>query len=260
MRRLLAGVCLAAGFAAPAAATSIAPSAFGAGSMMESFEGMSSLDPNVGSVSLFGAPVDALVEPGAVKAYAFPGPLALTAPIPNPGIMNQGPYVHDFALGNDVQNDWGGSRIVDDAADVPFGSAYLGAFDPSGGVASVEFTFAQPMVRVGAYVTGAVGETVTLQAFGAGGALLESQTLPTVDLPLWGSNFLGIENAAGIRSIVVSGADLGLDGLTFEPAVVVPVPELGTLPSVGVGLVGLLGLATMGRGRRMRAAEGRRCG
>jgi hypothetical protein len=63
----------------------------------------------------------------------------------------------------------------------------------------------------------------------------------TVPVASWGSNFFGIERAEGIRRVVFSGADFGLDGLTFEQSSPTPVPEPGSATLVGLGL-GALGL------------------
>ena len=78
-------------------------------------------------------------------------------------------------------------------------------------------------------------------AYDAAGMLLESVTIGTVPVANWGNNFFGLERSEGIRSVVFSGADFGIDGLTFEGSpVVVPEPATGVL--VGLGLV-VLGLA-----------------
>jgi hypothetical protein len=225
----LAGVALAA---APALATPIGPGAFGVAQVFESFEGQT-VGPNV-RLGL-GA---SLLEPGSVSAYTFTSGVMLTSPIPNPGFASQGAFIHDFALGADVTNNWGGARVVNDAGDIPFGTAYLGAFHPSGGTASIELSFASDQDRVGAYVTGATGATLQLDVYDASGALLESSSIGTVDLPLWSSNFLGIENSGGIRRVVFSGTDFGIDGLTFERSSI-PIPEPGTFSTLTLGLLGI---------------------
>lgn len=222
-----------------ATATPIGAGAFGPGAQVESFEG---LVPGANIPLGLGA---SLLHPGTVSAYHFATAVALTSPIPNPGYAAAGPFVHDFALGADVQNNWGGARVVNDAGDVPFGSAYLGAFAGSG-TASITFTFDAPMARVGAYVTGLTGSTVRLDVYDDANVLLETLVLNTVELPQWGTNFLGLEQLGGIRHAVFTGVDFGLDGLTFEPPLVVT-PEPGTLSAVGLGLVGLVGLAMFGR-------------
>ena len=147
-----------------------------------------------------------------------------------------------------MSNNWGGARVVNDASDIAFGTAYLGVFHPSGGTASVEFTFASDQDRVGAYVTGATGATIQLDVYDASGTLLESSSLGTVDLPLWSSNFLGIENSGGIRRVVFSGTDFGVDALTFEHDSV-PIPETSPLSALALGL---LGIAVVRRGSRTR--------
>jgi len=245
---LLAALALAA---PSASATPIGAGAFGPLAAVESFEG---LTPGANVRLGLGA---SLLEPGTVSAFHFATAVALTSPVPNPGFASAGAFVHDFARGTDVQNSWGGARIVNDAGDVPFGSAYLGAFISGPGSASVGFTFDAPMLRVGASVTGVTSGTVRLDVYDDADVLLESHLLNTVDLALWGGNFLGIENAAGIRRAVFSGADFGIDGLTFEAAPVV-VPEPGTLSTLALGLTGLLGLAMIGRRPAALAARARR--
>jgi len=244
MRRIFLPVAaLALALAGPASATSIGPGAFGSGKVVESFEG---LTPGANVSLALGA---SLLAPGTTSAFTFASGVALTSPIPNPGVFNDGAFVHDFALGSDVTNNWGGTRVLNGAtsSNIPFGKAYIGAFDQGTLTASIAFTFASPVDKVGAYVTGAVGTTVTMSVYSASGALLESGSIATVDLAQWSSNFLGIQNSAGIKRVVFSGRDFGLDGLTWEP--VVAVPELATLPSFGFGLLGLLGIAVFGRER-----------
>jgi hypothetical protein len=234
---LLAALAL---LAAPAAsALPIGAGAFGALAVVESFEGQTP-GPNIP----LGLGVS-LLHPGTVSAFAFPSGVALTAPIPNPGYAAGGAFLHDFALGADVHNHWGGARIVNDAGDVPFGSAYVGAFAPGPGTVSLTFTFAAPMQRVGAYVSGLTASTVALDVYDDSDALVGSHVVGTVELAQWGTNFLGFEHLAGIRRAVFRGVDFGLDGLTFE-AGAIPVPEPGTLSALALGLAGLAGLALFG--------------
>ncbi len=235
----------AACLAGTAAATPIAPGAFGAGAVAEDFEGQTA-GANVGNVTLMGVHVNSLLAPALVGNLALPSGAAELGG-PNPGVDNGGAFLHDFALGNDVTNNWGGFRLVNDAGDVPSGSSYIGATHPSGGTVSIEFDFAADQDRVGAYVTGFVLTNVTLDVYDASIALLESLSVATVDLASWGSNFLGIENLAGIRRAVFSGTDFGLDLMTSEAAAPLAAPEPATALPVGGGLAGLAGLAVMGR-------------
>jgi hypothetical protein len=246
MRRFPTAVLLGALALAPtpeSSATPVGDGAFGALASVESFEG---LVPGANLALGLGA---SLLEPGTVSAFDFATPVSLTEPIPNPGFDAGGAFVHDFALGTDVQNNWGGTRVVNDAGDLPLGSAYLGAFASGPGTVSVAFRFAAPMARVGAYVTGLTASTVRLDVYDDADVLLESHVLGTVDLAQWGVNFLGIESAAGIRRAVFTGTDFGMDGLTFE-AGLLAVPEPGTFSTVALGLTGLVGLAAFGGRRR----------
>ncbi len=232
---------LALAVSAPTASTAlpITPGAFGALATVESFEGHTpgaNLELGLGQ---------SLLEPGTVSVFDFGSGVRLTSPVPNPGFASGGAFLHDFALGSDVQNNWGGGRVVNDAGDVPFGSAYLGAFHPGTGTVSVAFQFDTLQQRVGAYVTGVTGMDVQLAVYGDGATLLETLTLGTVDLNQWPANFLGLEQLTGIRTVVFSGRDFGIDGLTFESSLLV-VPEPDTLSALALGLIGLVGLAMLG--------------
>jgi hypothetical protein len=245
MNRLLVGLAFALLLPLSAAATPIGAGAFGSGATIESFEGIV-VGPNVGQ-SVFAN----ILEPGIVGSYAFASGVTLIAPIPNPGTMNNGAFVHDFSLPPGATNGWGTNGSVSSAANVPFGSAYLGAFDNLNGASvltSVAFDFGSDMLRAGAYVTGAAGTMVHVDAYGALGNLLESTQIATVPVASWSSNFLGLESSSGIRRLVFSGVDFGLDGLTFEGGTIVPTPE----PSVAILLLG--GLIGLGATRRRAPA------
>ena len=249
MRRTLSTLALtalAALAAAPASAISISDSAFGAAKVVESFEGLT-VGPNV-TLGLG----TSIVQPGAVSAFSFASGVILTSPVPNPGLFNKGPFVHDFALGSGITNNWGTNGNVASAANVPFGTAYMGAFAGSGN-ASITLDFAMPQDRVGAYVTGVNGTTVTMRVYDSSGTLLESVSAATVPVGSWGTNFVGIQRPDQISRVVFSAPDFGLDGLTFENDLVL-VPEATTLSSLLIGLTGLCGLAVIGRDSRAPVA------
>jgi hypothetical protein len=239
--RVFTALFIAALFAASSGhAIPITPAAFGGAVVVESFEGLV-LGPNI-RIGM-GA---SLLEPGTVSAYAFPSGVLLTTPVPNPGVLNQGVFVHDFARGADVTNNWGATGIVNDGGDVPFGDAYLGAFHPSTGSVSFTLSFATPMDRVGAYVTGVAGSTIAMQVYDAGGTLLETVSTGAVALGGWNTNFLGIQRPEQISRVVFTGRDFGIDGFNYEDEVLL-VPEPATLHAMLLGLLGMTGLAAIGR-------------
>ena len=235
-RNVLAIYSLGLLLTVPAVAIQITPAAFTATAAVESFEGLSLAVPNVAASGWTG-----IVEPGANSAFTFASGATLSSPVPNPGAASNGAFVHDFAIGCCITNNWGANGAVASAADVVFGSAYLGAFDNLTGVTnpvSVELSFASAMGRVGGYITGGQGASVTLAAYAVGGALLESVSMPTGPVASWGSQFLGVERSEGIARVVVSGVDFGFDGLTFEAAPMV-VPEPASALLLGFGMFGL---------------------
>ena len=259
MRRLFAlQLCAAALLAAGSAfATPITPAAFTSFEVIESFEAVAT-GPNVN----IGLGVS-LLQPGIVSAYTFASGVTLSSPIPNPGVFNSGPFIHDFARGSDVQNTWGTTGTVNDPTDVPFGTAYLGAFKASGvGTTTFTFTFATPQDRVGAYVEGASGSTITMRTYDGSGTLLDTLVGSPVTLSSWSGNFVGSQVANRISRVTFTGLDFGIDGLTFEDNPLL-VPEPSTASALLLGLLGLCGIAAVGRDQRAlatfrtRAAERR---
>jgi len=243
-RTLCALAAVAALAAGPASAIQIGAGAFGAGKIVESFEG---LTPGANITLGLGA---SLLQPGTVSAFPFASGVVLTGPIPNPGVFNTGAFIHDFALATDVTNNWSANGSVSSAANVPMGAAYMGAFAGSGN-AYLQLDFATPQDRVGAYVTGVSGSSVAMSVYDASGTLLESHSVATVPVASWGTNFIGIERANQISRVVFTAPDFGIDGLTFENDPLL-VPEPSTLATLAMGLAGMWGLAVIGRGDRLR--------
>jgi hypothetical protein len=246
MRPRLAALALAslALGAEPLLAAPIGTSAFSGTQTVENFEGMA-VGANVGATAFAN-----IFSPGVSGPYTFSTGIVLNGT--NPGLFANGAFVHDAALAGAVNN-WAANGSVGNAAQVPDpwglpSSSYLGAFDSLGtGSALLDISFTQDMTRVGAFVAGAAGSTITLEAYDALGNLLESMTIASPTVAAWGSSFVGLERSEGIRRVVFRGADFGLDGLTFEAA---PVPE----PSVMLlASVGALGLWLLGE-RRPRAS------
>jgi hypothetical protein len=242
MRKRLASLLAACALVSvPALAAPITPAAFTPARVVENFEGVAA-GPNV-ATSAFAN----IVLPGSVSAYTFSSGVSVLGP--NPGLFANGAFLHDAAQAGAVNN-WGANGNVATAADVPdpwglASSAYLGAFDSLGaGSASIELSFASDMHRVGAWVAGVSGGTITLETYDASNALLETVTIAAPSVAAWGTSFLGIERAEGIRRVVFRGQDFGLDGLTFDAT---PLP----LPEPKLGLLILVALAAgFWRGRR----------
>jgi len=251
MKRILAGLVASCFLPVAASATSIGVGAFGASAIIESFEGV------VVGLNVRQSPFANIVEPGLLGNYTFGSGITLSSPVPNPGTMSNGAFVHDFSLPAGASNGWGANGSVASATDVPFGTAYLGAFDNLHGATvptSLALDFATDVLRAGAYVTGAAGATVRIDVYGSLGNLLESAQVATVPVSAWKTNFLGIESTSGIRRVVFSGVDFGIDGLAFESSGgIVPVSEPSTMVFM---LVGLIGLAAAGRRtRRLRPPQ-----
>ncbi|MFA5111496.1 MAG: hypothetical protein WC443_08835 [Desulfobaccales bacterium] len=205
----------------------IGPEDFSAQAAIEGFEGISPATANTGALE-FGN----FFAIGTQTSYTFNSGVTLTNPCPALPVANGGPYIEDFNYSGGV-NTWGANGTANQA---PFGKSYLGFYNET---AYVEFTFDQPMYRVGAYVTGAPG-TVRLEAY-HNADLIASTSVATVPVAAWSSNFIGIASD-GITKVILRGADVGIDNLTYEPA---PVPP--TLILFGSGLLGLWGVC---RGRR----------
>jgi hypothetical protein len=219
MKRLLAGLVASCFLPAAASATSIGAGAFGASAIIESFEGVA-----VG-LNVRQSPFANIVEPGLFGNYTFGSGITLSSPVPNPGTMSNGAF-----------------------------DSLHGATVPT----SFAFDFATDVLRMGAYVTGAAAATVRIDVYGSLGNLLESAQVATVPVSAWKTNFLGIESTSGIRRVVFSGVDFGIDGLAFESSGgIVPVSEPSTMVFM---LVGLIGLSAAGRRtRRLRLLQPRQC-
>ena len=233
LRAVLGGALLAA-LAAPAGAAPITPWDFGGGYRVEGFEGLVA-GPNVGVQLGF----DGVYLPGTTGAYTFASGVTLIGP--NVDVFPGDAFVHDFRSGSPPPNDWGANGRVDGPEDVPVGTAYLAVFEAGGMMSAIDLRFDDPQTRVGAFVTGDAGTTITIEAYDADGVLLESATVASVPVADWGWNFLGLERAEGIARVVFRGHDFGLDNLAFEGPLA-PIPEPSTAALVALGVAGLCAL------------------
>jgi hypothetical protein len=225
-------LCTALG-AMHAQAAPIGPDAFGASSIVESFEAVS---PSPNSPMIPGLGV---LKPGVLGAFTFASGAVLLNPFVNdPPPSARGTAVLDFALG-DAGFGLGENGYIASQQDVPDGSAFL-ALDAHPG--PIQFLFPYDVTRVGALVAGNPG-FATLSAFDVAGNLLSTATRDKASVSDWSSNFLGLE-AAGIRRITFSDSAaftgfnaLVLDDLTFEPALTVAEPDSISLLAFGLFLL-----------------------
>ena len=236
MRIRLASLLTAAAcalVAAPAHGAPITPADFTVARVVENFEGV------VAGANVATSAYANILLPGSVSAYTFASGVSVMGP--NPGLFANGAFLHNAGAAGAVNN-WGTNGTVSTAANVPdpwglASSTYLGAFDNLGvGSAVLDLSFATDMHRVGAWVAGAAGSTITIQTYDASNALLETLTIAAPSVANWGTSFLGLERTEGIRRVVFRGADFGLDGLTFDAT---PLPE----PRIGLLILGGLAVA-----------------
>lgn len=235
MRNRLASLLTAAAcalVAAPAHGAPITPAAFTAARVVENFEGIGA-GANVATSAYAN-----ILLPGSVSAYTFVSGVSVTGP--NPGLFANGAFLHDAGAAGAVNN-WGTNGSVGNAAQVPdpwglASSTYLGAFDSLAvGSAMIDLYFASDMHRVGAWVAGAAGSTITIETYDATNTLLETLTIAAPTVANWGTSFLGLERSEGIRRVVFRGADFGLDGFTFD-ATPLPEPRIGLLILAGLAV------------------------
>jgi hypothetical protein len=228
---ILAAACCAL-VAAAAHAAPITPAAFTGARVVENFEGIGA-GPNV-ATSAFAN----ILLPGSVSAYTFASGVTLLGP--NPGLFANGAFLHDAGAAG-ATNGWGANGSVGSAAQVPDpwglpSSTYLGVFDNLAvGNVMLDLYFSVDMHRVGAWVAGFAGTTITIETYDATNALLESLTIAAPSVAAWGSSFLGLERSEGIRRVVFRGSDFGIDGLSFDST---PVPE----PHIALVLLAALGV------------------
>jgi hypothetical protein len=140
------------------------------------------------------------------------------------------------------------SESVDSESDVPDGRAYMtlnGVSDPYG----VVFAFGADMFRVGACVTSDSSSPgwITLVAYDANGAEIESHQIDAVDIADWGTNFLGVE-AEGIRKVAFLGDYVLLDKLMFEAKPEEDVPQASNAVIFATNSVWLLRGAKIHKG------------
>jgi PEP-CTERM motif-containing protein len=214
--------------AARAGAVAITPADFQTYSI-ESFE-LLTPGPNVGQQLGF----DGVYLPGYGGSYTFASGVTLIGP--NVDVFPGDAFVHDFRSGSPPANDWGANGRVDGPEDVLAGNAYLAVFEAGTQEAAIDLRFSSPQARVGAFVTGDAGTTITLDVYGAGDVLLETVSTAAVPIGQWIDNFLGIERSEGIVRIVFRGHDFGIDALLFDDTVIQGVPEPGSALLVAFGL------------------------
>jgi PEP-CTERM motif len=102
---------------------------------------------------------------------------------------------------------------------IPDGTAFIVANTFPG--YDLAFTFPTSQHRVGANVAFTANDvgTINLSAYDANNSLIETVSIPSVNLPNWPDNFIGLENTTGIRRVDFSSSSsvgMVLDLLRFE--------------------------------------------
>jgi hypothetical protein len=218
-------------------------SSFGAGTVIEGFEGIAPSGTNTGAIY-----AENYFPIGTVGAYDFGNGVSLTSPNPPAYNWPTGPYIHDFSIANPNTGNnyeyYGANGNIGAATDMPagFGTAYLGVEDTGLTTKHLTFTFDNTVLRAGLYLTGWPG-TCTLSALDASGnVVLENWVVTVAAVSGWDNGFVGIERLSGFQKLDISyasGTDFnpGVDNLTFQS---VPLPPSVLL--MGTGLLGLVGL------------------
>ena len=235
----IAAIGIALLLATRAGALAITPSDFQTYSI-ESFEHLTP-GPNVGQQLGF----DGVYLPGYGSSYTFASGVTLIGP--NVDVFPGDAFVHDFSSGSPPANDWGANGRVDGPEDVLAGNAYLAVFEAGIQEAAIDLRFSSPQARVGAFVTGDAGTSITLEVYGVGDVLLETVTTAAVPIAQWVDNFLGIERSEGIVRIVFRGHDFGIDALLFDDTVIQAIPEPRSALLLAFGLALLASRRRPGR-------------
>ena len=213
------------------------PTIFGAGTVTEGFEEITPTTPNT-SVASYGN----FILLGTTSPYNFGNGITLTAPNPpldTAGWYNMGHYVNNsnYSTNGDLLNGYNQLAVA------PFGKAYLGIWEYVTSF-SLTFTFAQDVMRAGAYFTGIPkfdsGSTYTVLALDKNGKTLASQDIDTVPVDGWINNFVGFEGLTGFRQLeFLSNTGSGYGQIVIDNLMVQPVPLPPAALLLGSGLIGL---------------------
>lgn len=148
----------------------------------------------------------------------------------------------------------GSGTVLSSKPNVAFIFQGGGTMGPS--VPPQELIFSVPVTKVGMNFFTSLSANVTLELFGPGNTLLESQTLVGTNLSGFLEGFIGLEAAslvsvARVTSHGFSGSfNFSIDNVRFEGPGGVAVPEPSTLSAAGLAVLAAIGFAR----RRRRAA------
>jgi Ca2+-binding RTX toxin-like protein len=136
----------------------------------------------------------------------------LTAPIPN----NAGQVlIGDFSQKPGATWGLGTNGDIEDASDVPDGSAYLGRNEPVGGMTT--FGFNEDVYTIGAYVDGNQDTSHNrIAAYDQNGKLISGASIKSVLVEDWDTNYIQVMSKKPIAKVVFTGDYQVIDEVTFD--------------------------------------------
>ncbi len=150
-------------------------------------------------------------RPGFNSVYEFASGLRFVDPVPNTDVHDV--WTGDFTTFSPNSEWFEDTDEIANAGDVPFGKAYIGAWDYGG---SMTFGFDTKVYKVGGYVTGYDFAQLALTAYDKNGHLITGASIKSVLVDDWGTNYIQVISKKPIDKVVFTGDYIVLDGLKFD--------------------------------------------